>query len=66
MREGEPNIAKSKNERKIKTKNHPSQLSLFQPKADPLRDYLRNLIVDDISPRQALEAIYNLKGMAEQ
>ncbi len=64
--EGDPRIAKSHKNRKSKRKSHPNQLSLFQPRTDPLRDFLDGLSVDDLSPRQALDAIYALKQMANQ
>ncbi len=64
--EGEPFIAKSSKSRNSKSKVHPNQLSLFQPKTDPLREFLRGLSVDDLSPRQALDAIYTLKQISEQ
>ncbi len=41
--------------------NHPSQLSLFPPPSDPVRQYLEKLSIDDLSPRQALEILYDLK-----
>jgi DNA mismatch repair protein MutS len=41
-------------------KKHPNQLSLFQPPTDPLRDYLQKLTIDDLTPRQALEVLYEL------
>ncbi|MDP3479251.1 MAG: DNA mismatch repair protein MutS [Desulfoprunum sp.] len=64
--EGDPSIAKSKKDKKTKVKAHPNQLSLFQSKVDPLRELLHSLSVDDLSPRQALEAIYTLKQIAGQ
>jgi DNA mismatch repair protein MutS len=64
--EGEPSIAKSKKGHKGKNRKHPNQLSLFQPKSDPLRDFVRGLSIDDLSPRQALETMYHLKKMVEQ
>ena len=32
---------------------------------DPLREALAELEADDLTPRQALEAIYRLKGLAD-
>jgi DNA mismatch repair protein MutS len=64
--EGTPYIAKSSNAKKGKTKKHPNQLSLFQPQADPVRDFLNRLSVDDLAPRQALEALYALKQLSER
>jgi DNA mismatch repair protein MutS len=43
-----------------------TQLSLFPPEAPhPALDALRALSPDELSPREALEALYRLKGMAE-
>jgi DNA mismatch repair protein MutS len=43
-----------------------TQLSLFPPEApSPALDALRALDPDQISPRQALEALYRLKALAE-
>ena len=58
---GQPTIAKSQFPRKSKRRSHPNQLSLFQPPADPLRDYLQLLDVNELSPRQALDVLYKLK-----
>ena len=63
--EGTPCIAKSSTPRKMKRKTHPNQLSLFQPKSDALRDFLNRLTVDDLTPRQALDALYTLKQLSE-
>jgi DNA mismatch repair protein MutS len=38
---------------------------LEEPDADPLRSELEAVDVDDLSPRQALELLYRLKGLAE-
>ncbi|AGF78269.1 DNA mismatch repair protein MutS [Desulfocapsa sulfexigens DSM 10523] len=59
--DGTPSIAKSSNPRKPRGKKHPNQLSLFPPaQQDPLRTLLQNISVDDLSPRQALDLIYEL------
>ena len=42
------------------------QLSLFQPKEDPLRQELQSLDVDQLSPLQALEKLYKLKKLAAE
>jgi DNA mismatch repair protein MutS len=47
--------------KKPKRKQNPNQLAVFAPPADPLRDYLRALDVNDISPKKALEILYDLK-----
>ena len=42
------------------------QLGLFQPPAqEPLAERLRSLPVDELSPRQALELLYQLKAAAD-
>ena len=63
--EGEPSIAKSRKNRKTKNRTHPQQLSLFQLPTDPLREFVLGLNVDELSPRQALETIYQLQKLAE-
>lgn len=50
--------------REQRKKHNPNQLSLFQPPSDPLREYLRKLTVDDLTPRQALEILYELDKLA--
>jgi len=45
-------------------KKHPSQLSLFETPVDPLRSYLQKITMDDLSPRQALEVLYELDRIA--
>jgi DNA mismatch repair protein MutS len=60
---GQPAIAKTKNSKKGKLRSHPDQLSLFAPPADPIRDLLLALDVDDLTPRKALEAVYTLKSL---
>ncbi|WP_136807986.1 DNA mismatch repair protein MutS [Desulfosediminicola flagellatus] len=60
---GKPVIAKSSPGKNKKNRAHPDQLSLFQPPIDPLRDLLRNIDADDLTPRKALEAIYALKDL---
>jgi len=54
---GEPTIACSKKQPK---KQHPSQLSLFPAKDDPVRTLLRSINPDELSPRQAQELLYEL------
>lgn len=51
---------------KKKNTKHPNQLSLFQPPADPLRSYLQKLTIDDLTPRQALEILYEIEKIACQ
>ena len=57
---GEPTIAKTNFPKKSKKRHNPNQLALFAPPADPLRDYLKSLDVNDISPKKALEILYSL------
>ncbi len=59
---GEPAIAASGTHGK---KQQPCQLPLFQPKDDPLRRTLRQVEVDDISPRQAMELLYQLLELVD-
>lgn len=42
----------------------PSQLTLFQTPNDPLREHLKKLTIDDLTPRQALEVLYELEKIA--
>jgi DNA mismatch repair protein MutS len=60
---GQPTIAKSIKQKKKKSRSHPDQLSLFQVPADPLRDYLETIDIDEVTPRKALDLLYHLKGM---
>lgn len=58
--EGTPNTTKTTS-RKSRKKTHPNQLSLFPtPVHDEIYKYLSSLNADDLSPRQALDAIYAL------
>lgn len=58
--DGTPSIAKSST-KKIRPKSHPNQLSLFsQPQKDPIRSILQELEINDISPRLALDILYEL------
>ncbi len=59
--DGTPTIARGTTSRKPRRKTHPNQLSLFPTlENDVIRTYLRELDADGLSPRQALEAIYEL------
>ena len=44
-------------------KHHPDQLSLFPAPANPHQEYLNNIVLDEITPRQALEILYKMKKM---
>jgi len=46
-----------------KPKKHPDQLSLFAPPADPIRDYLQEINLDQCAPLDALTSLYALKDM---
>jgi len=48
----------------VRRKKQPSQLTLFASPTDPLRDYLRKIDIDDLSPRQALDILYELDKIA--
>jgi DNA mismatch repair protein MutS len=62
--DGTPSIAKSTGAKKSRKKTHPNQLSLFpQTQEDPLRTFLQELDADDLSPRQALDVIYELMNL---
>jgi len=61
--DGTPTIARHRGEKKGRTKKHPNQLSLFPPKGDPLREYLQKIKADALSPRQALDILYELEAL---
>jgi DNA mismatch repair protein MutS len=65
-RDGSPCIARDRGEKKARKKHHPSQLSLFAPPADPLRDYLQTIKADTLSPRQALDALYEVEALLKR
>ncbi len=46
-----------------KLKKHPDQLTLFAPPADPIRDYLQGINLDQCAPLDALKTLYALKEM---
>jgi DNA mismatch repair protein MutS len=48
-----------------KKKKHPDQLSLFPPPGNPLLDYLNKVNPDEITPKQAIEIIYEMKKLTE-
>jgi DNA mismatch repair protein MutS len=58
--QGEPRIAPRK---KGTRESHPSQLSLFGGGPDPIRDKLKEVKPDDLSPLEALNLLYELKKM---
>jgi DNA mismatch repair protein MutS len=63
---GEPRIAASQKKASRKKEaavNHPSQLSLFGGGPDPIRDKLKKVKPDDLSPIEALNLLYELKKL---
>ena len=58
--QGEPRIAPLK---KGARENHPNQLSLFGGGPDPIRDKLKGVKPDELSPIEALNLLYELKKM---
>ncbi len=61
--EAYPAIPKYHSPSKKAKKSHPNQLSLFQPPADPLREYLQQINPDDLSPREAMKVLYALSDI---
>ncbi|MCI5161592.1 MAG: hypothetical protein D3917_06125 [Candidatus Electrothrix sp. AX5] len=57
---GEPTITVSVRERKQEPY---CQMSLFPPKDDPLRNRLKEVNPDELTPRQAQELVYELSGL---
>ena len=47
-------------------KKHPSQLQLFTSPGHPLTEKLRTIDLDNMTPRQALDQLYQLKGLLEK
>ncbi|MCF6290310.1 MAG: DNA mismatch repair protein MutS [Desulfobacterales bacterium] len=60
-REGEPRIAAGKGVGGERKKSGPNQLSLFAPVEDPLRQRLREIRPDNLTPLEALALLYELK-----
>lgn len=46
-------------------KQHPSQLQLFTTPEHPVADQLRKIDLDNLTPRQALDQLYRLKGLLD-
>jgi DNA mismatch repair protein MutS len=61
--EGEPVIARDKNKKTARKKCNPNQLSLFQRPTDPLRDFLKKYNVDELTPREAIGILYEIKNL---
>jgi DNA mismatch repair protein MutS len=67
---GKPRIAasarqKNKN-RATAAAQHPSQLSLFAPGNDPIREKLESIKPDTLAPLEALNLLYELKKLTEE
>jgi DNA mismatch repair protein MutS len=59
--DGKPNIAKGGSRKKSRRKIHPNQLSLFpNSENDAIRKHLQTLDANELTPRQALNEIYEL------
>ncbi|WP_319586621.1 DNA mismatch repair protein MutS [uncultured Desulfobulbus sp.] len=56
--QGQPKIAAGKKSKK----QSPSQLSLFSPPTDPLLNLLAKINPDDLTPKQALDILYQALG----
>ncbi|KAB2890765.1 MAG: DNA mismatch repair protein MutS [Desulfobulbaceae bacterium] len=63
---GDPYFARSNKPRKHRKKVHPNQLSLFTPNPDAVRVFIDGLSIDDLTPRQAMEALYTLRELYNQ
>jgi DNA mismatch repair protein MutS len=61
--DGAPLIARTKMPKSSNPKQHPNQLSLFQPPTDPLRNFLKKFNADELTPREALEILYEIKNL---
>ena len=46
-----------------RNRKNPDQLSLFAPPADPIREYLMKVNLDESTPVEALNTLYSLKDM---
>ena len=63
---GDPYFARSNKPRKHRKKVHPNQLPLFTPNPDAVRVFIDGLSIDDLTPRQAMEALYTLRELCNQ
>ncbi|MBU0944648.1 MAG: DNA mismatch repair protein MutS [Proteobacteria bacterium] len=62
--DGTPTIVKKSDSPKQGKRSHPNQLSLFPvPEENPIHLYLRELDPDTLSPRQALDVVYDLLNL---
>jgi DNA mismatch repair protein MutS len=60
---GEPVIARSTNKKPSRNRTHPNQLALFQAPLDPVCSFLKKYNVDELTPREALEILYEIKKL---
>ncbi len=60
--QGEPKFAPSPS----RPKKHPKQLPLFTAPASPVDDFLRNIHPDDLTPKQALELLYQAVDLVQK
>ncbi len=60
-----PNIGHSSVRRKKKQKSHPDQLTLFEQPKDQLRSALSKINPDELSPKEALNLLYDLTKLIE-
>jgi DNA mismatch repair protein MutS len=67
---GKPRIAASarqkKKNRSTAAAQYPSQLSLFSPGNDPIREKLESIKPDTLAPLEALNLLYELKKLTEE
>ncbi len=56
-------VSSGRSYRRKKMKHHPDQLSLFPAPGNPHLDYLNKIVLDEITPRQALDILYKMKKM---
>ena len=66
---GKPRIAASKQQNKKSSRTaakHPSQLTLFTPGNDPVREKLKKITPDTLAPLEALNLLYELKKLSEE
>jgi len=60
--QGQPKIAAGRKSKK----QSPSQLSLFSPPPDPLLNFLAKINPDDLTPKQALDILYQALGQVDK
>ncbi len=60
---GLPAFAREHSSRKAELTSRPSQLPLFPPAIDPVRKKLKEIDVDSLSPRKAINILYELNDL---